>query len=80
METRNRVIHLRDVQFPFLPLESIQSHSPGKKPPFPQIFCDVERGLTSLQVTLATSVASSQWRSTTESRDTRPRRMQEVNS
>jgi len=33
-----QVIHLWDVWFPFLPLESIQSHSPGqynpyKKPP-----------------------------------------------
>jgi len=34
--------------FLFLPLESIQSHSPGLYTPYrkpPQIFCDVRRGL-----------------------------------
>jgi len=52
-----------------------------KKPS--QIFCDVGRGLTTRQITLASrhhSVAGSQSPSTMESRDNRPRRMQEVNS
>jgi len=38
------MIPLRDVSFSFLPLESIQSHSPGLYTPYkkpPQIFCDV---------------------------------------
>ena len=71
-------IPLRDFWFPFLQLKSIQYHSiPGmytwyKKPP--KILCDVRRGLTTRH-----SVAGSQSPST-ESRDTRPRRMQEVNS
>ena len=64
-------------------MESIISHfsglyTPYKKPP--HIFCDVQRGKTTRHITLTSLSRRQQSSSTIESRDTRPRRMQEVNS
>jgi len=64
-------IGINSKSFPW-PVHSVQ------KPP--EIFCDVRRGLTTRRITLASLSRRQPITIDIESRDTRPRRMQEVKS